>query len=78
LQGAGNARRHLIDISAHVRDGRLHVQWVYSTALHQASTIEAVAADFIAHLKGLIEHCQASEGGFTPSDFPLLQGNLNF
>jgi non-ribosomal peptide synthase protein (TIGR01720 family) len=78
LQDADDARRHLIDVSAHVRDGRLHVQWVYSTALHQASTIEAVAADFLARLQGLIAHCQTSEGGFTPSDFPLLEGGLNF
>jgi non-ribosomal peptide synthase protein (TIGR01720 family) len=78
LQGAGNARAHLIDISAHVRDGRLQVQWAYSTAIHQTSTIEAVAASFVAHLQDLIEHCEASEGGFTPSDFPLLQANLNF
>jgi non-ribosomal peptide synthase protein (TIGR01720 family) len=78
LQGAGNARPHLIDVSAHVRDGRLQLQWAYSTAIHQTSTIEAVAASFVAHLQNLIEHCEASEGGFTPSDFPLLQANHNF
>jgi non-ribosomal peptide synthase protein (TIGR01720 family) len=76
LQDASNARAHLIDISAHVRDGRLQMQWAYSTAIHQTSTVEAVAASFVAHLQNLIEHCEASEGGFTPSDFPLLQGNL--
>jgi non-ribosomal peptide synthase protein (TIGR01720 family) len=78
LQDAGNARAHLIDVSAHVRDGCLQLQWAYSTAIHQTSTIEAVAASFVARLQNLIEHCDASEGGFTPSDFPLLQGNLNF
>ena len=78
LQGAGNARAHLIDVSAHVRDGRLQLQWIYSSAIHQASTIEALAADFAAQLQNLIDHCCANEGGFTPSDFPLLQANPTF
>ncbi|MEH2621946.1 amino acid adenylation domain-containing protein/non-ribosomal peptide synthase protein (TIGR01720 family) [Bradyrhizobium sp. AZCC 1719] len=78
LTHPGNARRHLIDVSAHVHDGRLQLQWVYSTAIHQTSTIEAVAQTFVAQLQNLIEHCEASEGGFTPSDFPLLQANLSF
>ena len=38
----------------------------------------AVAADFLARLQEIIAHCQTSEGGFTPSDFPLLEGGLNF
>jgi non-ribosomal peptide synthase protein (TIGR01720 family) len=78
MQSASNLRPHLIDISASVQQGRLQVRWTYSTAIHQTSTIEAVAASFVAELQNLIEHCEASEGGFTLSDFPLLQGNLNF
>jgi non-ribosomal peptide synthase protein (TIGR01720 family) len=77
-QAPGNARPHLIDVSAHVRDGCLHMQWAYSAAIHQQSTIETLAEGFVAHLQSLIAHCRASEGGFTLSDFPLLQGSLNF
>jgi non-ribosomal peptide synthase protein (TIGR01720 family) len=76
-QDAGNARPHLIDVSAHVRDGRLQMQWAYSTAIHEASTIEALAEGLIAHLRNLMAHCEGNEGGFTMSDFPLLQGGLN-
>jgi non-ribosomal peptide synthase protein (TIGR01720 family) len=77
-QGPGNARAHLIDISAHVGNGRLQIQWAYSTEIYRPSTIKAVAESFVAHLRNLITHCEASEGGFTMSDFPLLQGSLNF
>ncbi|WP_316206210.1 hypothetical protein, partial [Bradyrhizobium sp. SZCCHNR3058] len=71
-----NRRAHLIDVSAHVRDGCLQLQWVYSPASHDASTIEALAAGLVAYLQALIEHCEISDGGFTLSDFPLLQGHL--
>jgi non-ribosomal peptide synthase protein (TIGR01720 family) len=71
-------RPHLINIAGIVREGRLELQWTYSTAVHAPSTIEAMAANFVARLQELIAHCQATEGGFTPSDFPLLQGSLSF
>jgi len=77
-QAVSNARAHLIDVSAHVSDGRLQTQWAYSAAIHRRSTIEAVAEGFVAHLKNLIAHCEVTEGGFTMSDFPLLQGGVNF
>ncbi|WP_316186189.1 non-ribosomal peptide synthase/polyketide synthase [Bradyrhizobium sp. SZCCHNR31011] len=75
-QDGRNRRAHLIDVSAYVRDGRLQLQWVYSPASHDASTIEALAAGLVAYLQALIEHCEISDGGFTLSDFPLLQGHL--
>ncbi|WP_316235500.1 condensation domain-containing protein, partial [Bradyrhizobium sp. SZCCHNR1085] len=75
-QDGRNRRAHLIDVSAHVRDGRLQLQWFYSPASHDASTIEALAAGLVAYLQALIEHCEISDGGFTLSDFPLLQGHL--
>jgi len=50
------------------------VSWVYSEQLHRRETIERVAADYLKALRELIEHCQSDEaGGFTPSDFPLVQ-----
>jgi non-ribosomal peptide synthase protein (TIGR01720 family) len=77
-QDAGNARPHLIDVSAYVRDGRLQMQWAYSAAIHEPHTIDALAEGFVVHLRNLIAHCEGNEGGFTISDFPLLQGSLNF
>jgi len=69
-QGLNNKRRHLIDVNASVVDGRLQLGWTYSTAVHDGTTIEALAESFIASLRRLIAHCRASDGGYTPSDFP--------
>ncbi|HZC98370.1 MAG TPA: condensation domain-containing protein, partial [Bradyrhizobium sp.] len=71
MQSASNLRRHLIDISASVREGRLQLQWFYNAALHEGETMTALAERYVAALRDLIAHCRASEGGFTPSDFPL-------
>ena len=73
LQGADNQRRHLIDISARVSEGRLQVQWFYNAALHKADTIDALAKRYMSCLHDLIAHCRSSAGGHTPSDF-LLAG----
>ena len=73
LQGADNQRRHLIDISARVSEGRLQVQWFYNAALHKADTIDALAKRYMSCLRDLIAHCRSSAGGHTPSDF-LLAG----
>jgi amino acid adenylation domain-containing protein/non-ribosomal peptide synthase protein (TIGR01720 family) len=70
-------RPHLIDVSGSISDGRLRLHWTYSSAVHDAATIEAIAANFVARLQDLIAHCRESEGGFTPSDFPLLQADLS-
>jgi len=44
--------------------------------LHAAATIQAVSNDYMEALRELINYCQSPEaGGFTPSDFPLI--NLN-
>ncbi len=65
------ARAHAIDIVGFVRENRLRINWIFSTALHRRSTIEALAGRFIQALRGLIAHCLSTDaGGFTPSDFP--------
>jgi amino acid adenylation domain-containing protein/non-ribosomal peptide synthase protein (TIGR01720 family) len=65
-------RRHLIDVSGIVSQGRLQLFWTYSDTVHQRSTIEALAEDFLRSLRTLIARCTREDaGGFTPSDFPL-------
>ncbi|MEH2536065.1 amino acid adenylation domain-containing protein/non-ribosomal peptide synthase protein (TIGR01720 family) [Bradyrhizobium sp. AZCC 1588] len=71
LTHPGNARRHLIDVSAHVHDGRLQLQWFYNAGRHAPETMTALAERYVAALRDLIAHCKTSAGGFTPSDFPL-------
>lgn len=68
-----NPRGHPLEVVASVRDGRLTVDWQYSTALHNSETIERLADDFVGELGRILDHCTArGAGGFTPSDFPEL------
>ena len=42
----------------------------YSRNLHDRATVQRLADDFLATLRGLIEHCLSpGAGGFTTSDF---------
>jgi len=65
-------RSHLLELNAIIAGGQLHVTWTYSAHVHQRTTIERLARDYLAALRALISHCQSSDaGGYTPSDFPL-------
>ncbi|WP_397423329.1 condensation domain-containing protein, partial [Phenylobacterium sp.] len=70
--GPRMARGHLIEVTGAVVDGRLRLQWTYSRGRHTAATIEGLAAGFAASLRRIIAHCRDSDGGYTPSDFTLL------
>lgn len=64
-------RSHVLEIDAMVIDDRLRVEWVYSENLHERTTIETLANDYMSNLRTLIAHCRSPEtGGFSPSDFP--------
>jgi amino acid adenylation domain-containing protein/non-ribosomal peptide synthase protein (TIGR01720 family) len=64
-------RDHLLEINGGVSDGRLQMFWTFSESVHQRTTIENVALQFIEELKSLILHCLSPEAGaYTPSDFP--------
>jgi non-ribosomal peptide synthase protein (TIGR01720 family) len=46
------------------------MEWTYSQHVHQRSTIEQLAHDFVEALRAIITHCQSPEaGGYTASDF---------
>ncbi len=49
-------RSHLLEINASVIGGRLTLAWSYSANLHRQATVEALAADYTAALRALIEH----------------------
>ena len=70
--GPQNPRPHLLDVSALVSGGQLHLQWTYSEQLHKPTTIEALAQKCVQALRELLAHCLTpGAGGWTPSDFPL-------
>ncbi|AKT37645.1 amino acid adenylation domain-containing protein [Chondromyces crocatus] len=48
----GALRSHLLEINGRVVDGQLHVDWGYSDNLHDARTIEQLAARFTEALRG--------------------------
>jgi non-ribosomal peptide synthase protein (TIGR01720 family) len=73
-RSARATRRHLLEIIALVLDGRMTVRFGYAAGIHDAATIERVAAGFGAALRGCIAHCLAPDAiGYTPSDFPLAR-----
>ena len=55
-------RRFLIDVIAHQRNGRLHVEWLYSEARHRRETIDAVSRSAYECLVAL------ANGGHTTAD----------
>ena len=64
-------RPYLLEIEAAVINNELQVHWIYSQNIHQKSTIERLAREFMNSLKNLIAHCRLPQaGGYTPSDFP--------
>lgn len=69
-------RPYLLEVEGLVIGGHLDVSWHYNERMHQRSTIERLAQNYMEALRVLIAHCQSPEaGGFTPSDFPLAKLN---
>jgi len=67
----GALRRHLLDVEGWVSGGCLRVAWTFSDRVHRRDAVQALSDRFLRNLSSLIQHCQASAGGFTPSDFPV-------
>jgi non-ribosomal peptide synthase protein (TIGR01720 family) len=63
----GAKRRHLIDVSGGVFDGRLRLRWTYSRHVHDHATIEALATGFLDSLQRVI---QAGAGAAGPDGTP--------
>lgn len=71
-----NNRSHLLSFNSFVIGGQLQLNCTYSEAVYRPTTVENLTQGFLAALRSLIVHCQSDEaGGFTPSDFPLVELN---
>jgi amino acid adenylation domain-containing protein/non-ribosomal peptide synthase protein (TIGR01720 family) len=69
-------RSHLLEISALIASGQLQVDWTYCQKIHQRSTVEHLARNFIDTLICLITHCTYKDAkGYTPSDFTSARLN---
>ncbi|MGH3528502.1 MAG: condensation domain-containing protein, partial [Pseudonocardiaceae bacterium] len=74
-------RAHLLDVvgaidtggrAAPSDPGCLQLTWFYAPAIHQETTVAALAQAMRQALEEIIEHCaQPHSGGRSPSDFPL-------
>ncbi|MBH8554253.1 SDR family NAD(P)-dependent oxidoreductase [Nostocaceae cyanobacterium CENA357] len=63
-------RPHLFQITAFVSGGQMQVKWTYSENLHQRTTIEVLAQNFVKAIQQFITHCQSPKAvSYTPSDF---------
>jgi amino acid adenylation domain-containing protein/non-ribosomal peptide synthase protein (TIGR01720 family) len=73
-QSQRNHRSYVLEIDSLIVNGCLQINWTYSQNLHQPSTIESLAENYLENLRSLINHCQSPEaGGFTPTDFAEFQ-----
>ncbi|MBW4483048.1 MAG: amino acid adenylation domain-containing protein [Tildeniella torsiva UHER 1998/13D] len=66
-------RDRLLEVISYVTDGSLHMEWLYSQNLHDATTIETLAQNFLAALRSLIQQSQEPPAPPTPADFAEFQ-----
>lgn len=73
-QSPRGRRNCLLEINGLIVENQLRLNWTYSQAVHQQTTVTKLAEDFIDTLRSLIAHCQCPDaGGYTPTDFPQMQ-----
>ncbi|HVR95669.1 MAG TPA: condensation domain-containing protein, partial [Thermoanaerobaculia bacterium] len=74
-RSARGRRSSQITVDSVVTGGRLRINWIFSANLHEQSTVEVWAEEFLARLRELIVCCREAAArrtaGYTPSDFPL-------
>ncbi|WP_445252994.1 amino acid adenylation domain-containing protein [Nodularia sp. NIES-3585] len=76
IQSLQGQRSSLIEINAFIINEQLEINWIYSSNIHQHTTIENLAQEFIGSLREIIAHCLEPENvGYTPTDFPLIKLN---
>jgi non-ribosomal peptide synthase protein (TIGR01720 family) len=78
-RGAGRSPEHIVEekiaVNSSVRDGKLVLNWSYSSLHYNEATIVELAESYLASLEKIIAHCleQLLVAGvnFTPSDYGL-------
>src|SRR5262249_1159406 len=64
----------LLTVSGIVVERQLQLWLTYNGQVHQRTTIENIADEWLQNLRALLAHClHPSTGGYTPSDFPLAR-----
>ncbi|MEN2396410.1 non-ribosomal peptide synthetase [Pseudomonas halotolerans] len=70
MRADGTRRTHLLDVTALVNEGRLHIEWRYDPQVHEPALVRELAGQFQQRVGALLEHCLApTVGRATASDF---------
>jgi non-ribosomal peptide synthase protein (TIGR01720 family) len=72
-RGRVERRPYLLEINSYIGNRCLQIDWSYSKAVHREETMQTLAAEYVKEIRELIAYCCATEGGQTPSDFPLTK-----
>ena len=69
-----NARSHLLEVTAALKDGALNVEVTFSRNVHARATLSLLLEKFARELGALDSHLESpGVGGFSPTDFPLAR-----
>ncbi|MCP2073257.1 UNVERIFIED_ORG: amino acid adenylation domain-containing protein/non-ribosomal peptide synthase protein (TIGR01720 family) [Pseudomonas lini] len=70
MRADSTRRTHLLDVTALVNEGRLHIEWRYDPQVHEPALVRELAQQFQQRIAALLEHCLApTVGRATASDF---------
>ncbi|MBR3207605.1 MAG: non-ribosomal peptide synthetase, partial [Bacillus sp. (in: Bacteria)] len=66
-------RQHLIDVYGYVVNGQLQMNFMINRELLQYEEVRLLPERFKEKMEDTLTHCVETKGGFTPSDFPMVQ-----
>lgn len=66
-------RQHLIDVYGYVVNGQLQMNFMINRELLQNEDVRQLPERFKEKIEDVLTHCLETKGGFTPSDFPMVQ-----
>ncbi|MCE0463343.1 non-ribosomal peptide synthetase [Pseudomonas uvaldensis] len=70
MRADSTRRTHLLDVTALVNEGRLHIEWRYDPQIHEPALVGKLAQQFQQRIADLLDHCLApTVGRATASDF---------
>ncbi|MFS0655873.1 amino acid adenylation domain-containing protein [Bacillus sp. 179-C3.3 HS] len=66
-------RQHLIDVYGYVVNGQLQMNFMIHRELLQHEEVRQLSERFKEKMEEVLSHCLEAPGGYTPSDFPMVQ-----
>ncbi|MFJ5965681.1 amino acid adenylation domain-containing protein [Bacillus sp. NPDC093026] len=66
-------RQHLIDVYGYVVGGQLQMNFMMNRELLKNEEVRLIPERFKGKIEEILSHCLETTGGFTPSDFPMVQ-----